>query len=77
MATIGRNAAMAELPSGPRFKGVLAWFMWLALYLVCIVGFRSRLAALLKLPPPAAPAQPVPDAGTTSAGRTARQRRPR
>jgi NADH dehydrogenase len=47
MATIGRHAAVTELPRGPRFKGVLAWFMWLALHLVYIVGFRSRLAALL------------------------------
>jgi NADH:ubiquinone reductase (H+-translocating) len=47
MATIGRHAAVTELPNGPRFKGVLAWFMWLALHLVYIVGYRSRLAALL------------------------------
>jgi NADH dehydrogenase len=47
MATIGRHAAVTELPNGPRFKGALAWFMWLALHLVYIVGYRSRLAALL------------------------------
>jgi NADH dehydrogenase len=47
MATIGRHAAVTELPSGPRFKGVLAWFMWLALHLVYITGFRNRLSALL------------------------------
>ena len=38
MATIGRNAAVTELPSGARFKGVLAWYMWLVLHLAYIVG---------------------------------------
>jgi NADH:ubiquinone reductase (H+-translocating) len=47
MATIGRNAAVTELPSGARFKGVLAWYMWLALHLVYIIGFRSRLSVLV------------------------------
>jgi NADH dehydrogenase len=47
MATIGRNAAVTELPSGARFKGVLAWYMWLALHLAYIIGFRSRLAVLV------------------------------
>jgi NADH dehydrogenase len=47
MATIGRNAAVTELPSGARFKGVLAWYMWLLLHLAYIVGFRSRVAVLV------------------------------
>jgi NADH:ubiquinone reductase (H+-translocating) len=47
MATIGRNAAVTELPSGARFKGVLAWYMWLALHLAYIIGFRSRMAVLV------------------------------
>jgi NADH dehydrogenase len=47
MATIGRNAAVTELPNGARFRGVLAWFMWLALHLVYIIGFRSRVAVLV------------------------------
>jgi NADH dehydrogenase len=47
MATIGRNAAVTELPNGARFKGVLAWYMWLVLHLAYIVGFRSRLAVLV------------------------------
>jgi NADH dehydrogenase len=46
MATIGRNAAVTELPSGARFKGVLAWYMWLGLHLAYIVGFRSRVSVL-------------------------------
>jgi NADH:ubiquinone reductase (H+-translocating) len=47
MATIGRNAAVTELPNGARFRGVLAWYMWLALHLVYIIGFRSRVAVLV------------------------------
>ena len=43
MATIGRNAAVAELPSGLRFSGTIAWFMWLFLHLMYLVGFRNRL----------------------------------
>jgi NADH dehydrogenase len=47
MATIGRNAAVTELPNGARFQGVLAWYMWLALHLAYIIGFRSRIAVLV------------------------------
>jgi NADH dehydrogenase len=47
MATIGRNAAVTELPNGARFRGVLAWYMWLALHLAYIIGFRSRIAVLV------------------------------
>ena len=47
MATIGRNAAVTELPSGTRFKGPLAWYMWLVLHLAYIIGFRSRVAVLV------------------------------
>ncbi len=46
MATIGRNAAVAELPNGLRFRGRLAWVMWLALHLQRLVGYRSRFEVL-------------------------------
>lgn len=46
MATIGRNAAVAELPNGIRFKGRLAWVMWLALHLQRLVGYRNRFEVL-------------------------------
>ncbi len=46
MATIGRNAAVAELPNGMRFKGRLAWVMWLALHLQRLVGYRNRFDVL-------------------------------
>jgi NADH:ubiquinone reductase (H+-translocating) len=47
MATIGRNAAVAELPLGIRLRGFLAWLAWLGLHLVFLIGFRNRLSVLL------------------------------
>lgn len=47
MATIGRNAAVAQLGRF-RFKGFLGWLMWLAVHLYYIIGFRNRLAVLLQ-----------------------------
>ena len=43
MATIGRNAAVAQFPFGWRFTGFIAWLMWLFLHLMYLVGFRNRL----------------------------------
>lgn len=42
MATIGRNAAVAEAPWGFRAKGWLAWLSWLFIHLMYLVGFRNR-----------------------------------
>jgi len=47
MATIGRNAAVAELAFGLRTSGFLAWVMWLMLHLVLLIGFRNRLNVLV------------------------------
>ncbi|HYX43882.1 MAG TPA: NAD(P)/FAD-dependent oxidoreductase [Acidimicrobiales bacterium] len=47
MATIGRHAAVAELPFGLRFSGFPAWIAWLFLHLLLLVGFRNRLNVLL------------------------------
>ena len=47
MATIGRNAAVAELPLGVHFGGFVAWVLWLLLHLLTLVGFRNRAAVLL------------------------------
>ncbi len=47
MATIGRRSAVAELPFGIRLWGTPAWFAWLALHLVFLVGRRNRLSVLL------------------------------
>jgi NADH dehydrogenase len=47
MATIGRNQAVAEFPSGLRFHGRIGWLMWLGLHLVYLIGFRNRVAVLV------------------------------
>jgi NADH:ubiquinone reductase (H+-translocating) len=47
MATIGRRAAVAQLPWGIRFTGTLAWLAWLGLHLIQLIGFRNRLSVLL------------------------------
>ena len=47
MATIGRNAAVVELPSGLRMSGFPGWVAWLALHLVMLIGFRNRANVLV------------------------------
>jgi NADH dehydrogenase len=47
MATIGRNAAVAELPGHIHIRGRLAWVAWLFLHLLYLVGFRNRLNVLV------------------------------
>ncbi len=47
MATIGRRAAVAQLPGGIRFAGTLGWVSWLALHLVMLIGFRNRANVLV------------------------------
>lgn len=42
MATIGRHAAVAELPGGRAVSGPVGWVAWLALHLVMLIGFRNR-----------------------------------
>ena len=51
MATIGRRAAVAELPTTPwrrplTLDGPLAWLAWLGLHLVYLVGARNRVSVL-------------------------------
>ena len=47
MATIGRNAAVVELPNGFRISGFAGWVAWLALHLVMLIGFRNRANVLV------------------------------
>ncbi|HPS63262.1 MAG TPA: FAD-dependent oxidoreductase, partial [Bacteroidales bacterium] len=47
LATIGRNKALAELPFG-RFSGFFAWFLWMFIHLVRLIGFRNRLIILIE-----------------------------
>ena len=43
MATIGRHAAVAQLPGGIRLSGTPGWLAWLGLHLLMLVGFRNRV----------------------------------
>ncbi|MBK6265860.1 NAD(P)/FAD-dependent oxidoreductase [Marivirga sp. S37H4] len=46
MATIGRNKAVVDLPKNMHFGGFFAWFVWMFVHLVSIIGFRSKLVVL-------------------------------
>lgn len=45
MATISRFSAVASI-GHLRFSGFLGWFMWLAVHLVYIIGFKHRVTTL-------------------------------
>ncbi len=47
MATIGRAAAVVELP-WLRFSGLMAWLAWLFVHLLNIVAFQNRLLVLVQ-----------------------------
>ena len=42
MATVGKNKAVVDLPFF-KFSGVFAWFIWMFLHLMLLVGYRNRL----------------------------------
>jgi NADH dehydrogenase len=43
MATIGRTHAVAWIFYKVQLTGYLAWFAWLGLHLITLLGFRRRL----------------------------------
>jgi NADH:ubiquinone reductase (H+-translocating) len=49
LATIGRRSAVVQLPHHVRIRGTLAWFAWLALHIVTLLGNRNRISALINL----------------------------
>ena len=46
MATIGRSKAIAQV-FGMKFRGLIAWFLWLFLHVMFLIGFRNRLFVLM------------------------------
>jgi len=46
MATIGRSKAIAHV-AGLKFRGFIAWMLWLGLHIFFLIGFRNRLAVML------------------------------
>jgi NADH dehydrogenase len=50
MATIGRRSAVVQLPRpAARITGTLAWFAWLGLHLLYLLGYRNRISTLINL----------------------------
>jgi NADH dehydrogenase len=46
MATIGRNKAVVELPF-MKLQGIIAWFVWMFVHLMALVGWRNRAVTLV------------------------------
>ncbi|MBL7760009.1 MAG: NAD(P)/FAD-dependent oxidoreductase [Sediminibacterium sp.] len=46
MATVGRNLAAAEI-GRVRLKGFVAWFVWMWIHLISIIGIKNRLLILI------------------------------
>lgn len=42
MATVGRHLAVVELPL-VRFHGVIAWFVWMFIHLMSIIGVKNKV----------------------------------
>jgi NADH:ubiquinone reductase (H+-translocating) len=47
MATIGRNAAIADF-GFLRVSGYVGWLLWLFVHILFLIGFRNRLSVLLQ-----------------------------
>lgn len=47
MATIGRSAAVAQIKK-LQLSGWIAWFMWLVVHLLFLVGFRNKISVLIQ-----------------------------
>jgi NADH dehydrogenase len=46
MATIGRHKAVVDLPYY-KFKGWFAWYVWMFIHLIMLVGFRNRFVVFV------------------------------
>ena len=46
MATIGRNRAVVNLKNN-NFSGRIAWWMWLFVHLLTLVGIRNKIVTLV------------------------------
>jgi NADH dehydrogenase len=43
MATVGRHKAVVDMRGGIRFQGAFAWYVWMFVHLMSLVGFRNRV----------------------------------
>jgi NADH dehydrogenase len=46
MATIGRKKAVVDLPHW-KFQGAFAWFVWMFVHIMSLVGHRNKVVAFL------------------------------
>ncbi len=46
MATIGRKRAVVDLPKW-KFQGLFAWYVWMFIHVMSIIGFRNKLRTLI------------------------------
>lgn len=46
MATVGKNKAVADIKSRS-FAGFFAWFLWMAVHLMSLLGMRNKVTVLL------------------------------
>ncbi len=46
MATVGRNKAVVDI-GRIRFQGIFAWFVWMFVHLMSLVGFRNKVVTLV------------------------------
>jgi NADH:ubiquinone reductase (H+-translocating) len=46
MATVGRNRAVVDLKA-VKFQGFFAWFVWMFVHLMSLIGFRNKFFVLL------------------------------
>ena len=76
MATIGRHAAIAQIPGFGNLKGSIGWFSWLGVHISKLLGARNRRAVTMNLislyAGMAANHQPNPIVGEVSAKGAAR-----
>jgi NADH dehydrogenase len=46
MATVGRNRAVVDIGQ-IRFQGIFAWFVWMFVHLMSLVGFRNKVVTFV------------------------------
>lgn len=46
MATVGRNLAVVDMGK-VRFQGIFAWFVWMFVHLMSLVGFRNKIVTFV------------------------------
>lgn len=49
MATIGRRAAITQIPGMPSLTGTAGWFAWLGVHVTKLLGHRNRRAVMMNL----------------------------